>query len=141
MHADIVVFSHIQELSGSLDSIEFWNGETGWPTNGGTDYEAATAGTDLAARYYSESVCGMLDWGVNVFYFEAFDEPWKVEDEGDPGPHWGYREADGRLKPGLRPVFDGPLSPPMPPSLDFTFPEAEVGASVALHGAHHVMEH
>jgi glucan 1,3-beta-glucosidase len=65
---------HIQEISGSLDGIEFWNGETGWPTTGGTDYGAAVASTQNAATFYSQGVCGMLDWGVNVFYFEAFDE-------------------------------------------------------------------
>ena len=25
---------HIQELSGSIDGIEIWNGETGWPSDG-----------------------------------------------------------------------------------------------------------
>ena len=66
--------AHIQQVAGSLDNIEFWNGETGWPTDGGTDYDAAKAGTQNAAQFYSQGVCGMLDWGVNVFYFEAFDE-------------------------------------------------------------------
>lgn len=65
---------HIQQVSGSLDKIEFWNGETGWPTDGGTNYGSATASTSLAATFYTQGVCGMLDWGVNVFYFEAFDE-------------------------------------------------------------------
>jgi len=65
---------HIQQVAGSLDAIEFWNGETGWPTDGGTNYGAATAGTDLASTFYAQGVCGMLDWGVNVFFFEAFDE-------------------------------------------------------------------
>jgi len=27
-------FNHIQTVAGSLDSIELWNGETGWPTDG-----------------------------------------------------------------------------------------------------------
>lgn len=66
--------ANVWQISGSLDAIEFWNGETGWPTDGGTDYEAATASTKLAATYYSSGVCGMLDWGINVFVFEAFDE-------------------------------------------------------------------
>ena len=65
---------HIQQITGSLDSIEFWNGETGWPTAGGSTYGAAKAGTQNAATFYSQGVCGMLDWGVNIFYFEAFDE-------------------------------------------------------------------
>lgn len=27
-------FVHIQDLAGSSDEIELWNGETGWPTTG-----------------------------------------------------------------------------------------------------------
>ena len=27
-------FGHIQSVAGSTDSIELWNGETGWPTDG-----------------------------------------------------------------------------------------------------------
>ncbi|KAK1023378.1 glycoside hydrolase 3 protein, partial [Friedmanniomyces endolithicus] len=76
---------HVQSLSGSMDKIEFWNGETGWPTDGGTNYGPATASTSLASEFYSQAVCGMLDWGVNVFYFEAFDEPWKPSSVGDNG--------------------------------------------------------
>lgn len=65
---------HVQKISGSTDKIEFWNGETGWPSDGGSDYNAAKAGTENAADYYSQAICGMLDKGVNVFSFEAFDE-------------------------------------------------------------------
>ena len=76
---------HIQEVSGSLDKIEFWNGETGWPTDGGSDYEAAKAGTENAKQFYQEAYCGLLDWGVNAFYFELLDEPWKPKSIGDNG--------------------------------------------------------
>lgn len=27
-------FGHIQELAGSVDAIEIWNGESGWPSDG-----------------------------------------------------------------------------------------------------------
>lgn len=101
-----VCVGHVQQVAGSLDSIEFWNGETGWPTTGGTDYEAARAGTNLAATFYSQGPCGMLDWGVNVFYFEAFDEPWKPASVGANGQpadetHWGAMNADRSLKQGF----------------------------------------
>ena len=48
----------------------------------------------------------MLDWGVNVFYFEAFDEPWKPTSVGDNGQaeneaHWGAMNADRSLKQGF----------------------------------------
>ena len=26
--------THIQNIAGSIDDIEIWNGETGWPTDG-----------------------------------------------------------------------------------------------------------
>ncbi|KAK3114305.1 glycoside hydrolase 3 protein [Teratosphaeriaceae sp. CCFEE 6253] len=98
---------HIQSVSGSLDKIEFWNGETGWPTDGGTNYGPATASTDLASEFYSQAVCGMLDWGVNVFYFEAFDEPWKPTSIGDDGSaadetHWGAMTSDRGTKYSLK---------------------------------------
>lgn len=98
---------HIQDLSGSLDKIEFWNGETGWPTDGGSDYEAAKAGTQNAADFYSKGFCGLLDWGVNAFYFEAFDEPWKPDSVGDNGSaqdekHWGAMNSDRSTKFSLK---------------------------------------
>lgn len=98
---------HIQQVSGSLDKIEFWNGETGWPTDGGSDYENAKAGTKNAADFYSKAVCSMLNWGVNVFYFEAFDEPWKPKSIGDNGKaadetHWGAMNADRSTKFSLK---------------------------------------
>ena len=47
---------HIQDVTGSLEGFEFWNGETGWPTDGGDDYGAAKAGTKNAEKYYHEAV-------------------------------------------------------------------------------------
>ncbi|EFE43338.1 GPI-anchored cell wall beta-1,3-endoglucanase EglC [Trichophyton verrucosum HKI 0517] len=78
-------------------------GETGWPTDGGTDYGAAKAGTKNAEKFYKEGVCAMLAWGVDVFYFEAFDEPWKPKSIGDNGnaadeTHWGMYTADRKAK-------------------------------------------
>lgn len=65
---------HIQQVSGSLNNVEFWNGETGWPTDGGSDYAAAKAGTSNADSFYHQGFCAALDWGINAFFFEAFDE-------------------------------------------------------------------
>jgi len=98
---------HIQDLKGSLDGFEFWNGETGWPTDGGDDYDAAKAGTKNAETYFKQAVCGALDWGVNTFYFEAFDEPWKPHSKGDNGQvrdetHWGAMNADRSTKFSLK---------------------------------------
>jgi glucan 1,3-beta-glucosidase len=61
------------------------------------------AGTQNAATYWSQGVCGMLDWGFNLFYFEAFDEPSKPPSVGDNGQaedeaHWGAMTSDRNLK-------------------------------------------
>lgn len=83
--------------------MEFWTGETGWPTDGGSDYGAAKAGTKNAETYWDDAVCGMLAWGGNVFSFEAFDEPWKPKSVGESGEssdetHWGVMNADRSTK-------------------------------------------
>ncbi|KAJ9630747.1 glycoside hydrolase 3 protein [Taxawa tesnikishii (nom. ined.)] len=93
----------IQSISGSLTAVEFWTGETGWPTDGGSDYGAAKAGTKNAETYWDDAVCGMLAWGGNVFSFEAFDEPWKPKSVGESGEssdetHWGVMNADRSTK-------------------------------------------
>jgi len=45
----------------------------------------------------------MLDWGVDLFYFEAFDESWKPDSTGDNGQpqsekHWGLFTDDRSSK-------------------------------------------
>ena len=76
---------------------------TKFATAGGSNYGAAVAKTENAERYWKESVCGMLAWGVDVFYFEAFDESWKPLSKGDNGQmmdetHWGLFTADRKPK-------------------------------------------
>jgi exo-beta-1,3-glucanase (GH17 family) len=101
-------FTHIQSVvGGASKGPELWNGETGWPTDGGSDFKAAKAGTENAKAYYQQAVCGIIDWGFNAFYFEAFDEPWKPDSVGDGGAaadekHWGAMTADRGVKFNLK---------------------------------------
>lgn len=49
----------------------------------------------------------MLAWGVNLFYFEAFDEPWKPDSIGDNGQpadekHWGAMTSTRGTKFSLK---------------------------------------
>lgn len=49
----------------------------------------------------------MVDWDVNVFVFEAFDEPWKPDSIGDNGfaadeKNWGAMKADRSAKYSLK---------------------------------------
>jgi glucan 1,3-beta-glucosidase len=91
-------FGHIQSVSGSLTKPELWVGETGWPTDG-SKYQNAVPGVSSAETYWSQAICGLTAWGVNVFSFEAFDEPWKPVSTGQDGSvadetHWGVFNAD-----------------------------------------------
>ncbi|KAI9710924.1 MAG: glycoside hydrolase 3 protein [Bogoriella megaspora] len=95
----------VQSHSNGAD-IEIWNGETGWPTDGGSSYGVAKASTAWAAEYYAKSFCGILAWGINAFYFEAFDEAWKPDSTGDNGEaedekHWGAMDASRNQKPNF----------------------------------------
>lgn len=86
--------------------------ETGWPTGGGKDCggpstctSPAVAGIDELNTFMSDWVCQALENGTNYFWFEAFDEPWKVvyntateawEDK------WGLMDANRKLKDGVK---------------------------------------
>ncbi|KAI1140842.1 glycoside hydrolase family 17 protein [Hypoxylon sp. FL0543] len=99
-------FGHIQEKAGGTDKIELWVGETGWPT-GGDKYQNAQPGKQQASTFYSQAVCGMVDWGFNVFFFEAFDESWKPKAVGEDGSvadetSWGAMTADRTPKYSLK---------------------------------------
>jgi exo-beta-1,3-glucanase (GH17 family) len=71
--------------------------ETGWPDKGSA-YGGAVPSMEGAMRYFVDT----QDWarrdGVEIFYFAAFDEAWKVGDEGDVGAFWGLWDAHGDLK-------------------------------------------
>ncbi|KAK1641377.1 family 17 glycosyl hydrolase [Colletotrichum phormii] len=99
-------FGRIQSVSGSLNKPELWVGETGWPSEG-ANYQQAIPGQDNAQAFYDSGVCGMVNWGFNVFFFEAFDEPWKphaIGEDGSEAPetHWGAMKADRAAKYPLK---------------------------------------
>ena len=50
---------------------------------GGSDYGSAIASTENAETLIKKGVCAAVAWDFNVFYFEAFDEPWKPKSIGD----------------------------------------------------------
>ncbi|TDZ17994.1 Glucan 1,3-beta-glucosidase [Colletotrichum orbiculare MAFF 240422] len=67
-----------------------------------------------ASSYFLDNIAqalarqaGPVKWGFNVFFFEAFDEPWKphaISEEGFEAPevHWGGMTADRRAKYPLK---------------------------------------
>jgi glucan 1,3-beta-glucosidase len=71
--------------------------ETGWPDQGSA-FRGSVPSTEGAMAYFTDT----LEWaerdGIEVFYFAAFDEAWKVGAEGDVGAYWGLWDKDGAPK-------------------------------------------
>lgn len=71
--------------------------ETGWP-NIGTAFHGAVPSEEGAMRYFIDTCRWATSEGIELFYFAAFDEAWKVGVEGDVGAYWGLWDKDGVLK-------------------------------------------
>lgn len=88
--------------------------ETGWPSQGGTDCgsdtvtdcpDASVAGIDQLNQFMEDWVCQALSNGTNYFWFEAFDEPWKISfntKSQNWEDHWGLMDVNRNLKTGVK---------------------------------------
>ena len=85
--------------------------ETGWPSAGGTDCggapsctQGSVAGIDEMNTFMDGWVCDALANGTNYFWFEAFDEPWKIMYDtpgADWEDKWGLMDVNRNLKSGV----------------------------------------
>ena len=95
-------YSAIKAAAGSKQVVIT---ETGWPSEGGT-YGAAVCSVQNAQRYLDDVSAYTLEREIPLFYFEAYDEPWKAAYEQAFGAHWGIYNASGArvllLYPTLR---------------------------------------
>jgi exo-beta-1,3-glucanase (GH17 family) len=73
--------------------------ETGWPDQG-SPFEGSVPSREGAMQYFVDTARWSRDEGIELFYFSAFDEAWKVGAEGDVGAYWGLWDKDGELKFG-----------------------------------------
>lgn len=71
--------------------------ETGWPSEGEALGDAVP-GYDNALKYFIKSQNWSKTEGIEMFYFAAFDEGWKVSAEGAVGAYWGLWDKDEKLK-------------------------------------------
>jgi len=81
-------------------------GETGWPS-AGPPFRAAVPSAANQARYLKEFINWAQAKGVQYFYFDAFDEGWKVHEQG-VGTNWGLYQQNGKVKPALSNMLPGP---------------------------------
>jgi exo-beta-1,3-glucanase (GH17 family) len=75
-------------------------GETGWPSSG-LNRGAAIPGATNQQKYLSDFLAVTSQNNIDYFFFEVFDEKWKVEETYEIGEHWGIFNADGSPKPAL----------------------------------------
>jgi len=73
--------------------------ETGWPDKGSA-FHGAVPSEEGAMRYFIDTSRWAQRDRIEVFYFAAFDEAWKVGAEGDVGAYWGLWDKDGQPKFG-----------------------------------------
>ena len=89
-------------------------GEAGWATYTEGNLHVPRGGDERKQQRYYEEVTGWAQENkVTVFFFEAFDEPWKGS--GTEG-HWGLFTVDRKAKPVMKKLYpelmpDGPTSP------------------------------
>jgi exo-beta-1,3-glucanase (GH17 family) len=97
-------------LQAAYPHKEIFVGETGWPSCGEPVGDAVPS-PENATSYFMNFVSWARAEGVEYFYFEALDEPWKARLEGPQGACWGVWTSEVTLKNGFQPVFDGETVP------------------------------
>ena len=73
--------------------------ETGWPDQG-SPFRGSVPSVEGTLQYFVDTMRWAQAEGIEVFWFAAFDEAWKVGAEGDVGAYWGLWDKDGRPKFG-----------------------------------------
>jgi exo-beta-1,3-glucanase (GH17 family) len=100
------------KVKDSFPGKEVMIGETGWPTAGNTK-GAAVPSEENQKKFLTDFTKLAKENNVPYFYFELFDENWKVIKEGEVGAHWGLYETDGSLKKSLIGILpEGIVRPP-----------------------------
>jgi len=113
-------------------------GEAGWASYTEGNLHVPRGGDERKQqRYYEELRDWARDSKVTVFFFEAFDEPWKGT--GTEG-HWGLFTADRKAKLAMQRLYpelmpDGPTSPSYPERIAAVGPDIAVALRADLAGA------
>ncbi len=111
-------------------------GETGWPSGGGV-FGQAVPSLENQRLYMEEFMALAEQENVDYYYFDAFDELWKVEEPDHIGQNWGYSYSDrsakhpeyGVLLPAARLPIQPALVASQPPAVAIQPPP---GAPIAV---------
>ena len=92
------IVDYWSKISKTFPGKEIIIGETGWPSDGKTNWKAV-ASEENQARFFKEFTELARTNNIKYFYFEMFDEKWKEKFEGKVGACWGLYESNGKIKP------------------------------------------
>ncbi|PAU52780.1 beta-(1-3)-glucosyl transferase [Pseudomonas sp. PIC25] len=98
------VLDRARDLKQTFPKKPLLLSEVGWPSNGRMRGGAEASQADQAI-YLRTLVNTLNSKGYNYFIVEAFDQPWKVSDEGSVGAYWGVYNAERQPKFN----FEGPV--------------------------------
>jgi len=93
-HALLYMKEMYRRATGAANGKKVIISETGWP-NVGTPEMGAVPSLENAIKYFVDTYQWAEQDGIEIFYFSAFDESWKVDAEGDVGAYWGLWDKDG----------------------------------------------
>src|SRR5690606_20581724 len=96
-HATRFVLDRARDLKRQFPKKPLLLSEVGWPSNGRTRGGADASPADQAI-YLRELVNRLNAQGYNYFIIEAFDQPWKMDDEGSVGAYWGVYNLERQPK-------------------------------------------
>lgn len=98
-------FSRYDEMQATYPKKPLLIGETGWPSTGEV-YKASEPSIENEALYIREFLVEAKKRKLDYFLMEAFDQPWKIQQEGWVGGYWGMYTANRLPKFKL----EGPVS-------------------------------
>lgn len=98
------VFDKIELLKKTFPNKPLLLSEIGWPSNGRAIGEAEASYSEQAI-YLRTLVNALNNQGYHYFIVEAFDQPWKIDQEGAVGAYWGVYNLDRQPKFN----FTGPI--------------------------------
>jgi exo-beta-1,3-glucanase (GH17 family) len=96
-HALLYMKEMYRRAAGAAGGKRVIISETVWP-NIGTAEGGAVPSCDNAVKYFVDTYRWAEEDGIEIFYFSAFDETWKVDAEGDVGGYWWLWDEAGAPK-------------------------------------------
>lgn len=91
------IVEKMDELKTLFPDKEIRIGEVGWPSDGRTR-EAAVASEANEALFLRRFLFRAEQENYDYFLMEAFDQPWKAQNEGGVGAYWGVYDVDRKPK-------------------------------------------